>query len=1387
MKNLLTLGLFILFFPIHLVGQNLSEEIKFFPISQGVSQHSITSIMQDDKDFMWFGSRYGLNRYDGEQYITYESNFKGPKRALTNSYITELLADKEGNIWIGTNGGGLNYYNYKQDSFESFQHIAHDRKSISGNLVTSLFLDSENNLWVGTEKTGLNLFDKETQTFSRYYHNEVDPFSISNNDLTAINEDRLGNLWIGTWGGGLNLFDRQSNRFLHYKAGTSNNIPDNIVRHIHKGRKGTLWVGFQKGIRKIQYREGKYTFEEIKSDNPHLEAILASVPVLSIFEDSQSRLWIGTENEGLFIVYLKYGRIKQYKIEPFSNYSIVSNSIWSIYEDKAGTIWLGTFDKGVIKVDSYERKFDHLFQNNQPSKSLSHNVVSCFAEDELGNLWIGTDGGGLNYFDQSTGEFTHYTKENTPGLLSNAILALLLDSKGNLWIGSWEGGLSIKKKGSATITHLTSIPQHQHAPPGNFIFSIHEDSKNRIWIGAYRHGLSLYVPEENLFYEFKEKGFPRAISHNNVHVAYESQGYIWIGTEGGGLDKIKINDQYEVVELTNYNHDAPDSLKIGNNHITVIFSDSKDNLWIGTHGGGLNKFNSATNRFEVISTDNGLPSNLIYAIEEDSGGHLWISTNKGLAEYDPQNQTVVTYDEADGLQSSMFYLRASYKKKDGELLFGGINGINRFYPNAILRNPNIPQVYITGMSVSNNILKPDLKGYLKENIILTDEINLPYHESDFNITFSSLNFSQSSKNQYMYKLENHDEHWQEVGTRNSAYYTNVLPGSYTFKVKASNNDNVWNEHEATLKINIGKPWWGTAWAYLFYCAIIFSILWWGRSITLKREKLKNKLEVEHLELKKMQELDEIKSRFFANISHEFRTPLTLILGPLRAMNLEEKWVSYHSQIHLMIKNAEKLLRLINQLLDLSKIESGRMKLRASEYNLIKFLKPIAHSFSGYAEKEYIRYKINLPEKPLRIYFEKEKLEKVLTNILSNAFKYTPRFGTVSLSIEQKNQEVIISIQDSGIGISKDEVDLIFKRYYQVNPKKGKQNIGTGIGLALSKELIELHKGHITVSSQEGKGSLFQISLPKGKAHLKEDEIVPLKKDFVVIDEEKISNDYLQPIEEEKEIAYKSVFKRDHHLPVILIVEDNTDIRSFIFEHLKDKFSILEATNGKMGYEIAIDQKPDVIISDIVMPEMDGYMLCQYLKNNPETCHIPVILLTAKASNNSQKKGFELGADYFVAKPFDIKQLTLRLNNILKSREIFKDQVLNNKTLNLSPQNLSIPNADDTFIKNIIVLIEENIADPTYNVNDLCKELGLSRIQLYRKLKKMIGQSANELMRSVRLKRAAQLLKQQKLTIAEITYQVGFNDLQYFRKCFKKQYGVNPSEYVSNHQEKRKQL
>lgn len=1354
-----------------------SEEIKFYTISEGLSQQSITSIIQDQKGFMWFGSRYGLNRYDGEHYLTYESNLKDPQNTLTNNYINKLLEDKAGNIWIGTNGGGLNYYNYNQDVFDSYLNDPNNRKSLSGNMVTALFLDSEDNLWVGTEKHGLNVFDSSSQTFSRYYHNEDDPSSISHNDVTAISEDKLGNLWVGTWGGGLNLYDRQSRRFLHYQAEGKNNIPDDVVRYIHKSKSGDLWVGFQKGLRRITYKEGKYIFTEPVLVDAELSNILTNVPVLAILEDDRSQLWIGTENEGLFIVNLRTGQAQQYKVEVYSSYGIASNSIWSIYKDNVGTIWLGTFDKGVLKVDRYERKFDHLFQDNNGEQDLSHSVVSCFVEDENGNLWIGTDGGGLNYYDQQTGEIKHYNKDNTPGLLSNAILSLLLDSEGNLWIGSWEGGLSMKKKDTDTIIHISSVPEFL-SPPGNFIFSMHEDSKKNIWIGAYRHGLALYVPQENKFYEFKEKGYPRAISFNNVQAVHESHGYIWVGTEGGGLDRLKLNDRYEVVELVNYSYKGQDNSPISNNFVTCIFSDAKGDLWMGTHGGGLNRYDPENDRFEYITTAEGLPSNLIYAIEDDEKGHLWISTNKGIAEYDPNSGNVKVYDEADGLQSSMFYRRSSYKKRDGELLFGGINGINRFHPSKILRNPHVTPIYITSMSVSNAALHPSPNGHLTKNIVVAEEVSLPYHKNDFTITFSSLNFSQSSKNQYMYKLEGHDEEWQEVGTRNSAYYTNVAPGDYVFKVRASNNDNVWNEQEASLIINISKPWWATIWAYFFYGMVIMAVLWWGRSLTVKREKLKNKLEVEHLELKKMQEMDEMRSRFFANISHEFRTPLTLILGPLRSLYLEEKWTGHQSQIRLMIKNAEKLLRLINQLLDLSKLESGSMKLRASEYNIVKFIRPIAHSFTGYAEKEYIRYKINLPDEPIRVYFEKDKLEKVFTNILANAFKFTPRFGTVSIKVEDTPQNVIVSIQDSGIGISHEEISLIFKRYYQANGINEKQNLGTGIGLTLTKELVELHKGKVLVSSEEGKGTLFQVLLQKGSAHLDEEEIVYLDNDLIP-PVQPTPDPFVDSIIEQT--TEKEPEKRDNNLPVILLVEDNPDIRAFVCEHLSSKFSILEAVNGREGLAIAIDQKPDVIISDIVMPEMDGYALCQQVKNHVDTNHIPVVLLTAKASHSSQKKGFETGADYFISKPFDINELELRLNNILKLRNGLKDQVLNNKTINLNPRNIAISNADDKFVKKVVSLIEENIADPSYNVNDLCTGLGMSRIQLYRKLKKMVGQSANELIRSIKLKRAAQLLKQQKLTVAEITYHVGFNDLQYFRKCFKKHYGMNPSEYASQSQ------
>lgn len=1353
-------------------GFSQSTDLRFYDQSKGLSQHSVSAITQDKKGFLWIGTRNGLNRYDGKQFKNF-GQYAENNSVLNTSIVHSILVDRSGNIWVGTSGDGLTHYNYLTDKFKQYKrHNSPD--SLSDNFVICLHEDNRGNILIGTETGGLNIFDIERQTFKSYQNSPSDQYSISSNNITAINEDAYGNVWIGTWGGGLNLFNLNSKKFIKYSLKDySSKTNDEVVRSMLKTKSGDVYVGTHNGLRKIHFTNNTYLISNFINIEQKLaiDPVLSEVRILSLAEDKLGNIWIGTENDGLFYLNTQTGVAKQYLRDFRKRYGLPSNSIWSLYIDEYGVVWIGSYDKGLFKIDPYEEKFTNLYQSNPFNSSLSHNVVSAFAQDKQGNFWIGTDGGGLNYFNPETNEFKHFKNIPTDpsSLGDNAIVSLSFDNDDNLWIGTWEGGISILNNGENKFRRITSNTLSQKSLSGNDIHKVYKDSKNRMWIGAYRAGLDMYDPQTDSFYHYLDSKRNSENGENKIRTILEDfKGRIWIGTEGSGLLCITLNEDNSINRTQQFVSKIGDTTSISSNLITHLFEDRNKILWVGTEGGGLNKFDFNNSTFEKINKSHGLPSDVIYGIEQDFDGNLWISTNQGLVQYELAKGLIHVYDELDGLQSEEFYKASCFRSRDGQMLFGGINGFNIFNPQNVKRNPNAPPVYITGMFLSGEPLSPGDANPLKKNIIETDKIVFDYDQNDFSFTFSSLNYSQSEKNKFEYKLENYDDKWQQAYERNDASYTNIPPGYYIFKVRGSNNDNVWNPKPRELIIIINKPWYKTYWAYAIYTAVVFLILYISRDSIIKRERLKNELQLEHLELSKTQELSKLKSRFFANISHEFRTPLTLIIGPLIRLYQNMSKGHERNNVRLMIRNAEQLLSLINQVQDLSKLESGNMKLVVSKHDIVKYVRSLAYSFTSFADKKYIAYKIDLPKKEIDVYYEQEKLEKVLNNLLINAFKFTPDFGTITVGLVEEKQLVHVYVENSGPGIPADEIGQIFNRFFQGNTGKS----GTGIGLSLAKELIELHRGKIEVSSELGKTTTFTITLQLGNSHFSTNEIgTENQPASSLITELSV----LKSEEPDDEIADEN--ETNGKAFMLLLVDDNQEMLNFVTETLNHNYRIITANNGIEGLKMARIHIPDLIITDVMMPEMDGYQFCDAIKHDQKTSHIPVIMLTAKASVSSELKGFKMGAVHYITKPFNPSLLELKVTSIIQSQAQLKERILNNETLNLEPTPVVISSADEDFLKRIVACIEDHMSDSKFQVDDLCLELGLGRMQLYRKLKGLIGLSANEFIRSIKLKRAAQLIKQQKLTIAEVTYMVGFNDLHYFRQCFKKQFGVNPSEYA----------
>lgn len=821
-----------------------------------------------------------------------------------------------------------------------------------------------------------------------------------------------------------------------------------------------------------------------------------------------------------------------------------------------------------------------------------------------------------------------------------------------------------------------------------------------------------------------------------------------------------------------------------------MFKDSKDRLWIGTDGGGVNYYNPITDKFYALNETDKLTDDVIHAIIEDEQGNIWVSTDNGLYKlhfknfelpFTTKNVEVSHYNADDGLASNQFQTNASLRLKNGELLFGGINGLTSFFPDRLIKNKIKPQVAFTDFLIRNKpVLVDSAESPLKKSITFSDHVELKYDEGYITIKFAALNFINPEKNQYAYKMEGiSGDDWHYSGTQREANYTNLSPGKYTFKVMAANNDGLWNSEPITLKITVLPPWWQTWWAFVIYVVIIYYIALTIYKFQKNRLNLKRELYLEHLEKERQEELHQMKIDFFTNISHEIRTPLTLILGPLEKMLMSSGLnATVQRQLHQVQQNASRLMRLVTELMDFRKAESGHMKLSFSACNIVQFAQEIYLSFQTLAQDKQIDYRFESNVNKLEVFFDKDHLEKVVFNLLSNAFKFTAEKGTIILSVQQVENEVELKVIDNGKGISKSNVNQLFTRFFQVYNEDVSTG-GYGIGLALSKNIVELHKGTIAVTSDiddpANRQTTFKVTLPLGSAHLDQKSIIP-----EYMNSDNPAHYYLQSQANHILVPHQEVLEEVKY--TILIIEDNLDLRNFIRESFQSQYKILQATNGLEGLEMALTEIPDLIISDVMMPEMDGLELCRRVKTDDRINHIPVILLTARAAYMHQINGLEKGADAYITKPFSIQVLELNVKNILATKEAGRQKFVREVLLNPQPPTIETP--DEKFLHKLMQLIEEHIDDTEFDVTAIVQEIGMSKTVLYKKVQALTNLSVADLIKTIRLKRAASLLAKNQMSIADVAFAVGFSDRKYFSKEFKKQYEMSPSEYINANQGER---
>ncbi|MFY0625822.1 MAG: response regulator [Reichenbachiella sp.] len=1349
-----------------------------YSTENGLSQNDIESLFQDSFGFLWIGTNGGLNRFDGYSFKHYQKEID-TENTLSSNLIGGITEDSHNNIWVCTPNAGVMMFNRNSDEIV---HIKNDEKSarvISNNHVVKIFIDRKDRIWLGTID-GLNVINYNYST-GEYNVQIIESdsekgSSLNNDDITDLFEDKFGNIWVGT-SRGLHRYiqsDYDSNfQFMFYDWNNQERI-----NSIH-ANDTSLVISTPAEILLLPYNQ-------VNRNNP-LFTKIADITPSTIYLDQKNNIW-GANGQGAFVIYEENGVLNT---ESFTNEwdnknSLSNNYGTSILEDQSGMIWIGTNGGGLNLYNPKRKAFSHHQKTNKP-KSLSYNKIRAIKEDELGNLWIGTEGGGLNILPQRNGRKydNNFEHHNVNEEIRNYVYTIeLVKFKGvnKAFIGTSEFSyLEVIEYNGSKLSEPKLLKGLNF---GARVFSSFYDN-HVLWAGTYGNGL-FRIEFDEYGNVINHKNFVKNnregsnISSNIVRsIEKDTEGNLWVGTDNG-LNKLSAAQLKEASPIfITYQPDAGKIGSISYNYIMDIHTSEDGSIWIGTLGGGINKVikgsTPSNDRFKRYTSIDGLPDNNAKSIEEDDDGNIWIGTNNGLSKLNPLTDEIVNFNLSDGLQDLEFGEIASIRLKNGDMIFGGVKGFNSFNPSFISLDSSSAPIAFTdfyllnekievGQSINDHIVLP-------KEINLMDQINLRHYENSFSVSFSTFHFAAPEKNKYAYQLEGFDKDWINTTSLNRvAKYTNLSPGEYTLKVKASNSDGFWNKEPILLKFSIMSPFWLTKWAMLIYWLLFGVALWFFRKFTIIANSRKNELLFEEIEKEKLEEINQHKLRFFTNISHEFRTPLTLILGIVEQLKENGQKLSYeksNSYYDKIYRNSRVLLNLINQLLDFRKLEQGKMKVHVSKGNISNYIKSLAENFNEVARKKQIDFQF-ICEEEIEGYYDHDILERVMFNLLSNAFKFTEKEGEIFVMLEQQKDTKLLTlkIQDSGKGMTQEVQEHLFERF---SDSKIRQGMGTGIGLSYTKGLVEHYHGNISFSSEENVGTTFLLHLPTTIEYFKDDEI-----NEEPLSVEDINKDVNWLIESSDEESINNTEKSSLQKESILLVEDNEDILNFLSDQLKNKYQIQTASDGSQALELCLNGEIDLVVSDVMMPGMDGLSFCEKLKADDRINHISVILLTAKASTDSKLKSYEKGADAYIAKPFEFRVLLTRIEALLNSRKTMLAKF--KKGIELSPSQIEVTSLDEKFIQRVLSYIEENIGLSEFTVEMLANECGMSQLHLNKKLKVLTGQTSNAFIRNIRLKRAAQLLSMNRHTVNEVMYEVGFIDSKYFRTCFKKEFGTTPSEY-----------
>lgn len=1318
--------------PLLAVEQNIT--FNHLTTDNGLSQFSVNCLYVDENGFIWAGTREGLNRYNGNDIKTYKLHKEDAGSLFCNT-VLQMAGNQNGKIYILCTEG-----------LAEFDLVSQRFATLWQEKLNGVYYKKK--LFVG-KKNELYIYEEEKQHFELYYRLPVEEAI-----LTCIHIDSRGALWLGTEDG---LF--------HLKNKTE------LARPIPEGK------------------------------------------IISLYEDSSGEIWVGTWDNGAYRITAE-GEIRNYRHQPGNTSSISSDFVRSYCEDNAGNIWIGTF-KGLNLYKKSEGTFYTYTSRADQPESISHSSVWCITKDKQGTLWIGTYFGGINYFNPEYEIYTRYriAYKETEGLSSSVIGCMTEDNAGNLWIATEGGGITVYERKKKRFKWYLPGTGHDHLSAQNIKSIYYDRAKEIMWIGTHLGGLNRLDIKTNRFHCYQNKENDPATLPSNIirdiepygkllvvatkkgiclfdpetgtseqlftgkqeagrikmvaDLQFDREGLLWFAVTGEGV----FSYNFESDELTNYRHDAAKPNSLSNNNVNSIMEDSEGNLWFPTSGSGLDRFRKESGDFENFDSYRyGLSSDCVYnVVESKTSGKLYLITNQGFSLFDYRERKFYNYGKENGFPLTAINENALYITHDGEVFLGGVQGLIAFHEKDLDFTRKPYRITLSRLMVNGEEVRPgDDTGVLEKDISYTTGITLAPGQSMFTVEFATSNFIPANGEETLYRLEGFSPGWNHTRGHRNITYTNLDPGKYTLVIRSAGTCPFVEERR--LEITVLPPFYKTLPAYFIYVILIGGLLWYLAVTNNAKIRLRESLKYEKKHRKDIEELNQSKLRFFTNISHEFRTPLTLIAGQIESlMQMQSFTPAVYNKILSAYKNCLQLKELVTELLDFRKQEQGHMKIRVSAHNLADFLYENYLLFLEYAAKKDISLIFEKENVPEEVWYDTKQMQKVINNLLSNALKHTPEKGTITLRATQEKEYALIEITDTGKGIAPEETERIFDRFYQ-SEQTGASDTGTGIGLALTKGIVELHHGTIGVKSEKGKGTSFIVSLLLGNRHFDAEQICTCTEAIQHI-EQKCADPEILPDNFWNETA---PLNRKTETKIV-IAEDNEAIKHMLSGIFGTFYQVITASDGNEALQKIQAEMPQIVVSDVVMPGMSGMELCKQIKTNPETCHIPVVLLTARTAVEYQIEGLRTGADDYITKPFNIRLLVSRCNNLVNSRLILQEKF--NRQPQAYAQMLATNPIDKEIMDKAIRIIEKYLADPDFNIVVFAREMGMARTNLFAKIKAITGDTPNNFILTIRLKKGAFLLRNNpELNVTEISEKTGFNSARYFSKCFKDTYHVTPLAY-----------